>query len=79
MALQNDAAKNNLWRSSNVITPKTGGSNTRQNKGKILMTQPSFKRSQPSIFGQNNFGSHGNFGGNAHKGASKSKEPWGQL
>jgi hypothetical protein len=43
MALQTDVAKNILWRSSNVITPKTGGSNTHQNKGKSPMTQPSFK------------------------------------
>ncbi len=42
------------------------------------MTQPSFKRPQPSIFGQSNFGSHDNFGGSGHKGASSNKGPWGQ-
>ncbi len=42
------------------------------------MTQPSFKRPQPSSFGQNNYGSHGNFGGGGHKDASNSKGPCGQ-
>ena len=78
MALQTDGAKNNLWRSSTVITPKTGGSNTHQNKGKSPMSQPSLKRPQPSIFWQNNAGSHGSFGGSGHKDASGSKGPWGQ-
>jgi uncharacterized protein YbdZ (MbtH family) len=34
MALQNDAAKNSLWRSSAVITPRSGGWNSHHNKGK---------------------------------------------
>ncbi len=42
------------------------------------MTQPSFKRPQPSSFGQNNSDSHGSFGGSGHKGVSSSKGPWGQ-
>ncbi len=51
MALHTDVAKNSLWRSSIVIKPKTGGSNTHQNKGKTPMTQPNFKRPQLSNFG----------------------------
>jgi hypothetical protein len=78
MALQTDATKNRLWRSSTVITPKTGGSNTHQNKGKSHMTQRSFKRHQPSSLGQNNSGSRGNSGGSGYKGASITKGPWGQ-
>ncbi len=77
MALQTNAAKNSLWRSSTVITPRTGGSNTHQNKGKIPITDPSFKRPQPSWFGQNNSCSHGIFAGSGHKGASIIKGPWG--
>ncbi len=61
-----------------MITPKTGGSNTLQNKGKSPMTQPNFKRPQLSNFGQKHFGNHGSFGGSDHKGASGSKGPWGQ-
>jgi hypothetical protein len=57
MALQTDVAKNSLWRSSTVITPRTGGSNTHHNKGKSPMTKPSFKRPRPSSFGQNHSGS----------------------
>ena len=78
MALQTDVAKNSLWRSWTVITPRTGGSNTHQNKGKSPMTQPNFKRPQLSNFGQKNSGSHGSFGGSGQKGASSSKGPWGQ-
>ncbi len=54
MALQTDAAKNSLWRSSIVITPGIGDSNSHQNKGKSPMTQPNFKRPQLSNFGQKN-------------------------
>ncbi len=78
MALQIDAAKISLWRSSTVITPNTGGSNTHHNKGKNLVTQPNFKRPQQSNFGQNTFGSHGNSGSSGQKDASSSKGPWGQ-
>ena len=31
--LQNDVAKNSLWRSSTIITPRLGGSNSHHNKG----------------------------------------------
>ncbi len=78
MALQTDVAKNRLWRSSTVITPRTGGSDTHQNKEKSTMTQPGFKRPRPSSIGQNNSGSHGSFGGSGHKGTSDCKGPWGQ-
>jgi hypothetical protein len=82
MALQTDAAKNSLWRSSTVITPRTsprfGGSGSHQNKGKAPMTQPTSKRPQFSNSGQKNSGSHGSFGGSGQKGASSSKGPWGQ-
>ena len=33
MELQTDAAKNSLWRSSTVITPRTGSSSSHHNKG----------------------------------------------
>ncbi len=69
-------AKNILWRSSTLITPMIGGPNTHQIKG--TMTQPNFKRPQPSNFGNNNSGSHGSFGGSDHKGGSSNKGPWGQ-
>jgi hypothetical protein len=75
MALQIDAPMNSLWRSSPVITPRIGGFNTDQSKGKSSMTQPSFNRPQPSSFGQNNVDIHGSFGGSGHKGASSSKGP----
>jgi hypothetical protein len=78
MALQTDASKNSLWRSSTMITPKTGGSSTHQNKGKSPITQPNFKRPQQSKFGHDTSGSHGSFGSSGHKGASNSKGPWGQ-
>jgi hypothetical protein len=78
MALWTDDAKNNFWRSSIVITPGSGGTNTHQNKGKIPMTPPNLKRSQPTSFGQYNFGSHNNFGVGGRKGASSNKGPWGQ-
>ena len=62
MELYNDAAKNSLWRSSTIITPRLGGSNTHQNKGKSPMTQPTSKRHHPVVYGRNNSGRHGNFG-----------------
>ena len=31
--LQNDAAKNSLWRSSTIITPRSGGSTSHHDKG----------------------------------------------
>ncbi len=61
-----------------MITPRTGGSSSHQNKGKSPMTQPNFKRPQLSNLGQKKSGSHGSFGGSGQKGASSSKGPWGQ-
>ncbi len=78
MALQIDVAKNSLWRSSTVITPRIGGFGSHQNKGKAPMTQPISKRPQLSNFGQRSSGSHGSFGGSGQIGASSSKGPWGQ-
>ncbi len=37
------------------------------NTGKSYMTQPNFKRRQPTILGQNSSGSNGNFGGSGSK------------
>ncbi len=78
MALQTDDAKNNSWRPSTVITPRTRGSNTHQKKEKSPMTQPSLKRPRSSSCGQNNSGSHGSFGGSGHNGPSSTKGSWGQ-
>jgi hypothetical protein len=74
MELQNDVGKNSLWRSSTIITPRSGGLGTRKNKGKSPMTQPTFKRHQPIIYGQDNVGSHGSFGGNGSKGTFNNKK-----
>ena len=73
LELQNDAAKNYLWRSSTILTPRSGGSNSHKNKSKNPMTQPTSKRHQPIVYGQNNSGSHGNFGDSASKGISNTK------
>ena len=51
MDLHNDAAKNYLWRSSTIITPRSGGSNSHHGKGKAPMTQPNCKRHQPIVLG----------------------------
>jgi hypothetical protein len=77
MDLQNDAAKNSLWRSSTIITPRMGGSNSHHGKCKAPMPPPMSKRPQPAGFGQNTFGSHGNFGANNSKGVSNTMKPWG--
>ena len=79
MELQNDVAKNSLWRSSIVIIPRSGGSGTHQNKGKSPTTLPTFKRYQPIVFRLNNSGTHDNFGGNGSKSISNSKGQQGQL
>jgi hypothetical protein len=42
--LQNDGAKNSLWRSSTIITPRTGGYNSHHGKGKAPMPPPMSKR-----------------------------------
>ena len=71
MDLQNDAAKNSLWRSSTIITPRMGGSNSHHGKGKAPMPAPMSKRPQTTAFGQNTFGIHGSFGASTSKGVSK--------
>ena len=77
MDLQNDAAKNSLWRSSTIITLRMGGSNSHHGKGKSPMPPPMSKRLQSTGFGQNTFGSHGNFGANNSKGVSNTMKSWG--
>ena len=68
MELQNDAAKNSLWRSSTIITPRVSGSNAHHGKGKAPMPVPMSKRPQTTFFGEHTFGSHGSFGANTSKG-----------
>jgi len=41
------------------------------------MTHPTSKRHQPFVYGQNTFGTHGNFGSNGSKGISYTKGSWG--
>ena len=77
MDLQNDDAKNSLWRSSTIITPRTRGSNSHHGKGKAPMPQPTSKRLQPIGFGQNTFSSHGSFGASNSKGVSNTMKSWG--
>jgi hypothetical protein len=73
MELQNDDANNSLWRSSTIITSRSSGSGTHQNKCKSPMTQPSFKRHHPIIFGLNNSSSHVSSRGNGSNGTSNNK------
>ena len=77
MDLQNDDAKNYLWRSSTIITPRSGGSNSRHDKGKAHMQQPNAKRPQPIVYGQNNSGSHGSFGPSSSKSGPNTLKSWG--
>ncbi len=42
------------------------------------MTQPTYKRHYPVIYGQNNSGSHGSFGASGRKGIHNTKRSWGQ-
>jgi len=77
MDLQNDTAKNSLWRSSAIITPRTKGSNSHHGKGKAPIPPPMSKRLQSTSFGQNTFGSHGNFGASSSKGGSNTMKSWG--
>jgi hypothetical protein len=79
MALHNDVAKNSLWPSTTVITPRFGGFATTQNKGKNHNPSPSYKRPRLNHFQQNMHGSHGNFGDNANKDVSSSMGMWGKL
>jgi hypothetical protein len=77
MGLQNDAAKNSLWRSSTIITPRMGCSNSHHGKGKAPLPPPMSKRLQSAGFGQNTFGSHGSFGASSSKGVSNTMKSWG--
>jgi hypothetical protein len=77
MDLQNDFAKYSLWRSSTIIAPRMGGSNSHHCKGKAPMPPPMSKRLQPAGFGQNTFGSHGSFGSSSNKGVSNTIKSWG--
>ena len=67
MELQADAAKNYLWRSSTIITPRTCSSNSHHNKGKAPMPHSTSERQQPIVFKQQTFGSHDSFGANGSK------------
>ena len=78
LTLQNDVAKNSLWRSAAVNIPRNSSSATTQNKGKAPMPMPSYTRPHGSI-GQSNHDSHNNFRGNGSKGAFDSKLNWGHL
>jgi hypothetical protein len=71
--------KNSLWRSSTIITPRFGGSNTHQNKGKSPMPQPTSKRHQRDVYGQNNSGSYGSFGASGSKGIPRTEGSWRHL
>ena len=70
--LQNDAAKNSLWRSAAVNIPRKSSFATTQNMDKAPMPMPSYKRPHGCI-GQSSHGSHNTFGGNGSTGASCSK------
>jgi len=78
LTLQNDAAKNSLWRSAAVNIPRKSSSATTHNMGKLPMPMPSYGRPHGSI-GQSTHGSHTNFGGNGSKGIFDSKLNWGHL
>ena len=78
IALQNDAAKNSLWRSAAVNTPRNGSSASTQNKGKASLPMPSCKRSHGSI-GERSHGRHVSFRDNGSKGISNRKIIWGHL
>jgi hypothetical protein len=77
LILQNDVAKNILWRSTEVNIPRNSGSATTQNKGKAPMPMPPYIRSHGRI-GHISHGSHNSFGGNGSEGTSASKLNWGQ-
>ena len=74
--MQNDDAKNSLWRPTAVKNPRSGNSGTTQNKGKAHVPMSSNKRPHGSI-GHNNYGSYGNFENDGIKGAFGSKVSWG--
>jgi hypothetical protein len=67
-ALQNDAAKDSLWRSTAVHIPRSGNYGTTQNKGKASMPMPSYMRPHGNI-GHNSHGSYASFENHGSKGA----------
>ena len=74
--LQNDVAKTSLWRSTAVNIPRSGNSETTQNKGKAPMpTMPSYKRPH-GIIGLNNHDNYDSFGNNGSKGVFGNKASW---
>jgi hypothetical protein len=76
--LQNDVAKNSLWRSAAVNIPRNSSSATTHNMGKAPMPMPSYKRPHGSI-GQSSHDNHNSFGGNGSKGAYGNKLFWRHL
>jgi hypothetical protein len=78
MELQTDAAKNSLWRSSTVITPRSGSLNSHHNKGKPPMLQSTSKRHHPIVFKHQTTSSHGGFGASGSKDTSNTLRVWGQ-
>jgi len=77
MELQNDVAKNSLWCSSTITTPRFGGSSSHHNKYKGPMTQPTSNRHHSVVYGQNKSNSHGSFGASDSKNISNTKGSWG--
>jgi hypothetical protein len=65
IALQNDAAKNSLWRSTSSLTMSTNNSNSGERKGKGAAFPNNFKKSN---------GSNGSFSSNNNKGFSVTKK-----
>jgi len=49
LTLQNDAAKNSLWRSTALNIPRNSSSITTQNKGQTPMPMPPYIRSHGNI------------------------------
>ena len=78
MDLHNDVAKNYLWRSSTIITPRSSVSNSYHGKGKAPIQQPTPKQHQPIVYWQNNVGIHNNFGANGNKGNPNTMGSWGR-
>ena len=72
ITLQNDAAKNSLWRSAAVNLPRNSSSATTINRGKTHVPMPSYKRPHGNI-GQSSHDSQSSFERNGSKGASGMK------
>ena len=78
MEWQTRAAKNSLWRSSTVITPRSGSSNSHHYKGKAPILQSTSMRHHPNVFKHKTSGSHGSFGASGSKDTSNTLRVWGQ-